>query len=187
MTPAEMPQELVDLLDERAGKRHSREGRVLTALAEILTRYDELRATGQDWSDGVRWAAAAMTLDDARAAAVEAAKNWALMYPIPAWSLAHGAGAEKLASNWAEAIGRQVIDEALAQAWLAGVRWAAAEADAQVEGREPACILDITDHLRACANGPGRSSVVARTEAPAEAAADHEAEHASGAGTQAGS
>jgi hypothetical protein len=44
MTPTEIPQELIDLLDERAGKKHSREGRVLSTLAEILTRYDELKA-----------------------------------------------------------------------------------------------------------------------------------------------
>ena len=43
MTPEQIPQELVDLLDERAGKKHSRDGAVLTTLAEILTRYE---ATG---------------------------------------------------------------------------------------------------------------------------------------------
>jgi hypothetical protein len=42
VSPAEIPQELVDLLDERAGKRHSREGQVLATLAEVLTRYDEI-------------------------------------------------------------------------------------------------------------------------------------------------
>lgn len=47
MKPAEVPQELIDILDERAGKKHSREGRVLTTLAEILTKYDELRAKTQ--------------------------------------------------------------------------------------------------------------------------------------------
>lgn len=43
MTPEDIPQELLDILDARAGKQHSREGRVVAALAEILTRYDELR------------------------------------------------------------------------------------------------------------------------------------------------
>lgn len=43
MTPQEIPQQLVDILDERAGKKHSREGRVLATLAEILTKYDEIR------------------------------------------------------------------------------------------------------------------------------------------------
>lgn len=38
------PQELVDLLDQRAGKVHRRDGVVLRTLAEILTRYDELNA-----------------------------------------------------------------------------------------------------------------------------------------------
>lgn len=42
MTPEEIPQELVDLLDGFAGKTHSRQGSVLAALAAILTRYDEL-------------------------------------------------------------------------------------------------------------------------------------------------
>ncbi len=46
MTPAEIPQELVDLLDERAGRRHSRDGSVLRTLAEILTRFDQMRCDG---------------------------------------------------------------------------------------------------------------------------------------------
>lgn len=44
MPPEEIPPELVALLDERAGKRHSADGPVLAALAEILTRYDQIRA-----------------------------------------------------------------------------------------------------------------------------------------------
>lgn len=43
MTVDEIPQELIDLLDERAGKKHSKTGSVLKTLAEILTRYEELR------------------------------------------------------------------------------------------------------------------------------------------------
>lgn len=43
MKTSEIPQELIDILDERAGKKHSREGRVLTTLAEILTKYDEIK------------------------------------------------------------------------------------------------------------------------------------------------
>jgi len=43
MTADEIPQELIDILDERAGKKHSREGRVVSTLAEILTCYDEMR------------------------------------------------------------------------------------------------------------------------------------------------
>ena len=43
MTPEEIPQELIDLLDERAGRRHSRTGTVLRALAEILTRFEQLQ------------------------------------------------------------------------------------------------------------------------------------------------
>ncbi len=41
MSPEEIPQELVDILDRRAGKVHSRTGPVLSALAEILTRFEE--------------------------------------------------------------------------------------------------------------------------------------------------
>lgn len=37
---------------------------------------------------------------DARAVATQAATNWALMYPIPAWGLADGPVAEKLAESW---------------------------------------------------------------------------------------
>lgn len=44
MTPEEIPQELIDHLDMRAGIRHSRTGSVLTTLAELLTLYDQLRA-----------------------------------------------------------------------------------------------------------------------------------------------
>ncbi len=50
--------------------------------------------------------------------------------------------------------------------WAAGVRWAAEEADAQASGREPVYILDITDHLRACADDPQRGSAVKREAAP---------------------
>lgn len=48
MIPQEIPQELVDMLDEAAGKKHSRSGKVLTTLARILTRYDEMQ---QECSD----------------------------------------------------------------------------------------------------------------------------------------
>jgi hypothetical protein len=47
----EIPQELVDILDARAGKIHSRTGVVLTTLAEILTKYDEMRNDGTDSGD----------------------------------------------------------------------------------------------------------------------------------------
>jgi len=39
----EVPQELINMLDGLAGKKHSRNGRVVGALAMILTKYDELR------------------------------------------------------------------------------------------------------------------------------------------------
>jgi hypothetical protein len=44
VTPDEVPRQLIDILDRRAGRKHSRDGVVVTTLAEILTRYDELRA-----------------------------------------------------------------------------------------------------------------------------------------------
>ena len=43
MSPEEIPQELVDILDKMAGKQHSREGKVINCLAEILTRYEHIR------------------------------------------------------------------------------------------------------------------------------------------------
>jgi len=43
MTSDEVPQELIDILDKAAGKTHSRTGQVVTCLAEILTRYEEMR------------------------------------------------------------------------------------------------------------------------------------------------
>lgn len=44
MTPEEIPQPLLDILDRRAGKVHARTGRVVGTLAEILTRYEQLLA-----------------------------------------------------------------------------------------------------------------------------------------------
>jgi hypothetical protein len=43
VTPDQIPQELVDILNADAGKEHGREGRVLATLAKILTRYDAMR------------------------------------------------------------------------------------------------------------------------------------------------
>jgi hypothetical protein len=43
MMPKDIPQELVDHLDRRAGRKHSRDGVVLATLAEILTLYDFLK------------------------------------------------------------------------------------------------------------------------------------------------
>jgi hypothetical protein len=44
MAPDEIPQELIDILDKAAGKEHSRQGRVVACLAEILTRYEKMLA-----------------------------------------------------------------------------------------------------------------------------------------------
>ncbi len=43
MTPDQIPHELIDMLDQAAGRTHNPDGRVLRTLAAILTRYDELR------------------------------------------------------------------------------------------------------------------------------------------------
>ena len=42
MSPWQVPQELLDMLDKDAGKRHSREGPVVASLARILTRHEEM-------------------------------------------------------------------------------------------------------------------------------------------------
>lgn len=44
MKPEDVPQELIAILDRAAGREHARTGSVVGCLAEILTRYDELRA-----------------------------------------------------------------------------------------------------------------------------------------------
>lgn len=46
MTPEEIPVELKEILDRRAGRVHSATGSVMRALAEILTRYEEMRTNG---------------------------------------------------------------------------------------------------------------------------------------------
>jgi len=43
ITPETVPQELIDLLDERAGKEHSRTGPVVSTLCEILTLWEKMR------------------------------------------------------------------------------------------------------------------------------------------------
>lgn len=47
MTPDEVPQELIDIVDRLAGREHSRAGPVVACLAEVLTRWEELRAPVQ--------------------------------------------------------------------------------------------------------------------------------------------
>lgn len=47
MSPEEIPQELLDILNTRAKKKHSREHSAVSCLAEILTAYEELRAKGK--------------------------------------------------------------------------------------------------------------------------------------------
>lgn len=42
MTPDQIPQRLVDILDRRAGRVHSRGGVVMAALAEILTEWSDM-------------------------------------------------------------------------------------------------------------------------------------------------
>lgn len=45
MLAEDIPQALIDLLDLRAGKKHSRDGQVVSTLAEILTLYDRLKTS----------------------------------------------------------------------------------------------------------------------------------------------
>lgn len=45
MTPEEIPQPLLDIVDRRAGKVHSRQGPVVECLAEVLTVYNEIVGT----------------------------------------------------------------------------------------------------------------------------------------------
>lgn len=47
MTPDQIPQELIDILDRNAGRKHARTGSVIRTLAEILTAYDQLKASGK--------------------------------------------------------------------------------------------------------------------------------------------
>ena len=42
MNASEIPDRLMEILDRRAGKRHSRQGPVARCLAEILTEYEQM-------------------------------------------------------------------------------------------------------------------------------------------------
>lgn len=53
-------------------------------------------------------------MSEVEVAVTEALRKWALMYPIPAWSLAQGDQAERLATNWARVAAGMVM-EALAR------------------------------------------------------------------------
>lgn len=44
MTPDQIPQRFVDILDRAAGKQHSRSGPVLACLADILTAWEQMYA-----------------------------------------------------------------------------------------------------------------------------------------------
>lgn len=44
MKAEEIPEELINILDDRAGRKHSRTGSVVACLAEILTEYDRIRS-----------------------------------------------------------------------------------------------------------------------------------------------
>lgn len=50
------------------------------------------------------------TDQQAHAVAEDAAKKWALSYPIPAWGLAEGEQADRLAENWARVVAGAVLD-----------------------------------------------------------------------------
>ena len=49
-------------------------------------------------------------VSNVQAAVTEALRNWALMYPIPAWRLAEGDQAERLADNWARTAAGMVME-----------------------------------------------------------------------------
>lgn len=63
----------------------------------------------------------AMDADPIPTAITAALRNWALMYPIPAWSLAQGDKAERLADDWARVASAMVV-EAIAGEFQWGVR-----------------------------------------------------------------
>jgi hypothetical protein len=98
-------------------------------------------------------------LDIALRAAAKAGVNRQLVDGRWRWSLTLDNLAEV-----AGAVHLSVTDKSR-EAWIDGVRWAAAEADAQASGRF-VHMPDVTDHLRACADNPERRSAVPRDQAP---------------------
>lgn len=101
----DIPQELVDILDDRAGKIHSRSGPVVSCLAEILTKYEEIKFQRLE----------------------EIMARFFLMYPIPANGLDTQAQmmrvklgmapgdrfevAEEMAKGWASSIMKMIREE----------------------------------------------------------------------------
>lgn len=70
--PDNILQDFIDILDERAGKKHSREGSVVSCLAEILNKYDEIFGTyingfRQGWDNGYTYGWKDSQSDDAMA------------------------------------------------------------------------------------------------------------------------
>lgn len=51
MISADIPQELIDILDRAAGRAHTQTGSVVTALADILTAYDRIRESSLELWD----------------------------------------------------------------------------------------------------------------------------------------
>ena len=68
MTPSEIPQQLIDVLDARAGKIHSRTGPVLAALAELLTLFERSLMPKEDPMDDQELAKLAQSTFHAKAA-----------------------------------------------------------------------------------------------------------------------
>lgn len=54
MTPDEVPQEIIDIVDRDAGKVHSRRGPVVATIAKVLTRWEELKlpSNSEDGREG---------------------------------------------------------------------------------------------------------------------------------------
>jgi hypothetical protein len=93
-------------------------------------------------------------MSEVREAVAEALRNWALMYPIPAWGLAQRGQAEKLAENWARVASGMVV-EALAGWEMLSPEQAAAKAtfDTAVNWMANRLDLDEVDQFQALADG----------------------------------
>lgn len=85
--------------------------------------------------------------------AVQAATDWALMYPIPAWCLAEGAAAERIAGNWGRIAAAHILaalaaapepgdgdplDYAMHTVWLDSGKWRWTTSRMTTEAREAA-------------------------------------------------
>ncbi len=106
---------LVTVRAVRAGRRRPHGSRYAGAGTRPRPRTGPVRCGGTEMSTMVgKPAAGDDGATDDRAVIAEALRRWALMYPIPAWGLAEGETAERLANNWAQTASQMVV-EALAE------------------------------------------------------------------------